>query len=366
MTSQVPVDDDDPRRVAVRDWLTEHPNPSPRDLADAGLIMPHWPAPWGQDADPMTQLIIEDELQRAGVKVPLNPNGLLFVGPSLLIGGTEEQKARYLPPMMAAQEMWCRLYSEPDAGSDLTAIRTRAERKGDAFVINGWKLWAPLANAAVLGGLLVRTSGKPGDEDGLTYIICPMDTPGVTVTPVRDMAGGSRFNEIVFDDAELPVANVVGEIDKGLVVAQSRHTFERVSYARGLIFGNGPAFGDFLRYLKARGPVGDAVMRDRITKAHIESELLRMMPFSIAAARAQGRDTDLAERARKILLERHGRSASTLANDVLGADGTLTPDPKDTARAPWYNAFIGAPTVTIGAGTTEIQLEELGHRLLGV
>lgn len=366
MKSQVPVDDADPRRTTVRDWLREHPDPTPRQLADAGYVAPHWPVPWGQGADPMTQLIIEDELQRHAVKVPLNPNGVLFTGPSLLIGGTAEQQQRYLPPMLAGEEMWCRLYSEPDAGSDLTAIRSRAQRHGDVFVVNGWKLWAPLAQSAVLGGLLVRTGGKPGDADGLTYIVCPMDTPGITIRRVRDMAGGSRFNEIIFDDVELPAENVVGDVDAGLVVADSRHHFERVSFARGVSFGLGAAASDLLNFAKDRQIVRDPQTRDRVAQAWTQSEILRLLAISVAGSRARGCDTDLVERARKILLERHGRDLGLLSCDLLGAQGTLGPEPGDASSTTWYNAFLGAPAITLGAGTTELQLDALGSRLLGL
>ena len=366
MTSAIPVDDDDPRRQAVRTWLAQNPAPSPRALADAGYVAPHWPAPWGQDADPMTQLIIEDELQLAGVSVPLNPNAILFTGPSLLIGGTPEQQSRYLPPMLAAEELWCRLYSEPDAGSDLTAVRTRAERRGDVFVVNGGKLWAPLAQAAVLGGLLVRTSGSPGDRDGLTYLICPMDLPGITLNRVRDLAGGFRFNELFFDHVQIPVENLVGEEDAGLVVAESRFHFERVSVARGVAFGNGPNAADLIRFVEQQGAVLDPHLGRRLTAAYTESEILRMMAISIAGSRQIGLDTDLSERSRKILLERHGQTVGLLACDLLGAKGMLVPAADKPAEVLWHNQFLSAASITIGAGTTEIQLEEIGQRLLGV
>ncbi|HKS46995.1 MAG TPA: acyl-CoA dehydrogenase family protein [Amycolatopsis sp.] len=366
MTNAIPVKDEDPRRQAVRAWIADHPDPSPRTLADAGLVAPQWPVPWGRDADPESQLIIEDELQRAGIAVPLNPNGILFTGPSLLLGGTPEQQARYLPPMLSGEELWCRLYSEPDVGTDLSAIRTRAERRGSVFVVNGWKLWAPLAQAAVLGGLLVRTNGQPGDRDGLSYLICPMDSPGLSVRPVRDLAGGYRFNELSFDNVEIPVANLVGEQDQGLAVAESRHHFERVSTARGAAFGNGPTARDLVEHCARRAGQVDPLVRPRLVEAYLDSEILRMMAISIAESRSLGRDTGLAERARKILLERHGRMLGMLACDVLGAGGMLVPGHAEAEEQLWHNAFLSGPSITIGAGTTEIQLEELGDSLLQV
>lgn len=362
--SAIPVDEQDPRRRAVRAWLAEHPDPSPRELAEAGYVAPHWPAPWGQSASPMTQLVIEEELQRAGARVPMNPNGILFTGPSLLAGGDRSQQDRYLPPMLAADEMWCRLYSEPDAGSDLTAIRTRAELRGDVYVVNGSKLWAPLAQASAFGGLLVRTSGSPGDAGGLTYLICPMDAPGLTQRPVRDLAGGFRFNELFFDDVELPVANLVGAHDEGLTVALARSHYERFTTARGAIFGNGPSAADLVAHVSRTDTPLDAETRRRLVQARIDSEVLTYMAITSAAANEAGHDTRLSERARKIMLERHGRELGFLAGDIFAAQGTLIPAADNAAAMAWHNTFLSAPTVTIGAGTTETQLEELARLLL--
>src|SRR5919106_3971537 len=128
--------DDDPRRQEVRKWLEEHPHPPGKELAEAGYIVPHWPRPWGLDADPMLQLVIEDELRRTDVRRPINPIGTGHCGPILLMHGTEDQKDRYLPPMLSGEEIWCQLFSEPEAGSDLAAVATRAIRDGDEYVVN--------------------------------------------------------------------------------------------------------------------------------------------------------------------------------------------------------------------------------------
>lgn len=366
MFTTIPVPDDDPRRLAVRAWLADHPSPKPREVVEAGLAAPHWPAPWGRDADPVTQLLIEEELQNAGVSVPLNPNGTAYTGPSLLFGGSREQQERYLPPLLAGEELWCRLYSEPDVGSDLSAIRTRGERRGDVFVVNGWKLWAPLAQAAAFGGLLVRTSGEPGDRHGLSYLVCPMDSPGLTVRPIRDLAGGYRFNELTFDNVEIAAGNLVGELDEGLAVAEARPLFERVTTACGAAFGNGPNARDLVRHCRKQLAEADPLIRTRMLDACVEGEVLRMMAISVADSRALGKDTELIERARKIRLERHGKAIGMLACDVLGAKGMLVPGEEDAAAKLWHNMFMSGPTITIGAGTTEIQLDELGDRLLGL
>ena len=149
--------DDDPRRREVRAWLAEHPAASGRQLAEAGLVAPHWPKPWGLEADPVHQLVIDEELRAAGVRRPVNPIGIGWAGPTLLHAGSEEQKDRYLTPLLAGEDMWCQLFSEPGAGSDLAALTTRAERDGDEWVVTGQKIWTSLAQFARFGILIART-----------------------------------------------------------------------------------------------------------------------------------------------------------------------------------------------------------------
>src|ERR671910_767124 len=173
--------DDDPRRTEVRAWLAEHPSPSGRQLADAGLVAPHWPKPYGLDADPVHQLIIDDELRRAGVARPANPVGIGWAGPTLLHAGSDAQKQRYLPGLLSGEEIWCQLFSEPGAGSDLASLTTRAVRDGDEWVVNGQKVWTTFAQAAVYGILLARTDPHAPKHRGISYFVCPMEVPGVTV-----------------------------------------------------------------------------------------------------------------------------------------------------------------------------------------
>ena len=149
--------DDDPRRLAVRSWLAEHPAPTGRDLAEAGYVAPHWPEPYGLGADPIHQLLIDDELSKAGVRRPVNPIGIGWAGPTLLYGGTPEQQQRYLPPILTGEEFWCQLFSEPQSGSDLANLATRAVRDGDEWIVNGQKIWTSGAQYAKFGILIART-----------------------------------------------------------------------------------------------------------------------------------------------------------------------------------------------------------------
>ena len=155
-------EDDDPRRLAVRAWLAANPTPTGRQLAEAGYVAPHWPQPWGLDADPIHQILIDEELAAAGIRRPSNTIGIGWAGPTLVHGGTEAQKERYLFPLLAAEEIWCQLFSEPGAGSDLASLSTRAVLDGDEWVVTGQKIWTSLAQHSSYGILIARTDPEPG------------------------------------------------------------------------------------------------------------------------------------------------------------------------------------------------------------
>src|SRR5918911_1183219 len=166
---------DDPRRREVHEWLEAHPHPSGRELAEAGLVSPHWPKPYGLDADPVHQLIIDEELRAAHVARPVNPIGIGWAGPTILYAGNEEQKQRYLLPLLSGEELWCQLFSEPGSGSDLANLSTRAVRDGDTYVINGQKVWTSLAHYSKFGILIARTNPDAPKHKGISYFLCPMD-----------------------------------------------------------------------------------------------------------------------------------------------------------------------------------------------
>ena len=212
--------DDDPRRTAVRAWLSQHPSPTARQLAERGLVAPHWPEPYGLGADPTGQLVVDDELRRAGVRRPDNPIGIGWAGPTLLYAGTEAQQERYLMPMLAGEEIWCQLFSEPDAGSDLASITTRAEPDGDEWVVRGRKVWTSYAHRARFGILLARTEPGAPAHQAISYFICPMDADGVEVRPLPDMTGTHTFNEVFLDEVRLPAGSMVGAAGPGVVTGQ--------------------------------------------------------------------------------------------------------------------------------------------------
>jgi alkylation response protein AidB-like acyl-CoA dehydrogenase len=317
--------DDDPRRRAVRDWLAEHPSPTGRQLAEAGLVAPHWPRPYGLGADPIHQLVVDDELRRAGVRRPVNPIGIGWAGPTLLHAGTEAQKERYLLPLLAGEDMWCQLFSEPDAGSDLASLRTQAVRDGDEWVVTGQKIWTSIAHVARYGILIARTDPDAPKHRGISYFVCPMDSPGITVRPIVEMTGAHLFNEVFLDGVRLPAGSLVGDEGQGWDLAKVTLANERVSLsAGGALWGQGPTGGDLVELVRRRGGVTDPTLRDRLARLHTEAEVLRLVRLRTVSAQVRGEAPGPEASIRKVLADEHGQRVFGLAKDLAGPAGMLT------------------------------------------
>lgn len=360
---------DDPRRLAVRDWLAAHPHPSGRQLADAGYVAPHWPSPYGLAADPIHQIVIDEELAAAGVKRPNNPIGIGWAGPTLLYGGTSEQQARYLPRLLSGEEFWCQLFSEPGAGSDLANLGTRAVQDGDEWVINGSKIWTSGAQHAKFGILIARTHPELPKHQGVSYFVCPMDTPGVEVRKIVDMTGGHTFNEVFFTDVRLPAANMVGEPGEGWRLAKVTLGNERISLSTGgVLWGMGPTALDLLDVVRRRGPLGDPVMRQRVADIYIEHMLLHLIRLRTVSSRLRGDEPGPEASIRKVMADEHGQHVMNLARDLLGAsalvaDGVGRNELDDPS---WLYGFLFAPALTVGGGTGEVQRNIIAERVLGL
>jgi alkylation response protein AidB-like acyl-CoA dehydrogenase len=360
--------DDDPRRIALRRWLDEHPHPTGRQLAEAGLVAPHWPKPWGLGADAVHQLIIDDELRRAGVRRPSNQIGIGWAGPTIVHAGTEEQKQRYLLPILAGEEIWCQLFSEPGAGSDLAGLSTRAVRDGDEWVVNGQKVWTSGAHVSKFGILLARTDPDAPKHRGITYFICPMDTPGVTVRPLIEMTGEHLFNEVFFDDVRLPAANVVGEVNDGWALAKVTLGNERVSLSSGgVLWGRGPTAYDLVDVVRAQGGAGDDELRRRVAQMYVHAEVLRTIRLRMLAASVTGKPPGPEASVRKVLADEHGQEVMDLARDLAGGNGVLHgAGPLGADGSAWSYGFLFARALTIGGGTGEVQRNILAERVLGL
>jgi alkylation response protein AidB-like acyl-CoA dehydrogenase len=377
--------DDDPRRLAVRSWLADHPSPSGRELADAGYVAPHWPAPWGLGADPVHQLLIDDELTKAGVARPVNPIGIGWAGPTLLYGGTREQQERYLPRLLSGEDFWCQLFSEPGSGSDLANLGTRAVRDGDEYVVNGQKIWTSGAQYSRFGILIARTDPEVAKHKGVSYFVCPMDAPGIEIRPITEMTGGHTFNEVFFTDVRIPAENLIGAEGDGWRLAKVTLGNERISLSSGgVLWGNGPTALDLLDAVRRRGPVEDAQLRIRLAKVYEEHMVLDLIRMRTLTARLRGEQPGPEASIRKILADEHGQHVMEVARDLLGAEGMLVAGgagfvpgtdtkglgpgrpPNDLEHPGWYDGYLFARALTIGGGTGEVQRNIVAERVLGL
>ncbi|MHB1987257.1 MAG: acyl-CoA dehydrogenase family protein [Acidimicrobiales bacterium] len=360
--------DDHPCRLQVRDFLSSHPEPTGRELAEAGYVAPHWPEPWGLGAGPVDQLIIDEELRRAGVRRPDNVIGIGWAGPTLIYAGTKEQKERYLLPLLSGEEIWCQLFSEPDAGSDLANLSTRAVRDGDTYIVSGQKIWTSAAHQAQFGILIVRTDPEAPRHDGITYLICPMDAPGISIRPIVEMTGAHNFNEVFLDEVRLPVRNRVGQENHGWALAKVTLGNERVSLSgEGALWGRGPTAHDLIEVVRRHGGCGDPVMRQRLAALFTEASVLRTIRLRTVSSAVAGRSPGPEASVRKALADDHGRHVMALAKDLCGAAGMLgdaTPfgDPDPT----WAFGYLFSPALTIGGGTAEVQRNIIAERVLGL
>jgi alkylation response protein AidB-like acyl-CoA dehydrogenase len=362
-------------RAEVRAFLADlapdgtFPPDVARRLAAAGYVAPHWPRPWGRDASPIEQLVIDEELRAAEVPRPMNPIGIGWAGPTLLVAGTPQQHERYLPGLLDASEIWCQLFSEPGAGSDLASLRTTAVRDGDEFVVNGQKVWTTLAHVARFGILLARTDPHAEPHRGITYFVLDMQSPGIEVRPLVQMTGTHEFNEVFFTDVRVPLANVVGDVNDGWRLAKVTLGNERVSLSgEGALWGRGPTAGDVLDTVRAHGGTTDPVLRQRLALLHIESEILRLIRLRTVAATVRGLEPGPEASVRKALSDEHGQHVMEMAIELAGTDGLLSPTGPygDPAGGMWSYGYLYARALTIGGGTSEVQRNILGERVLGL
>ena len=360
--------EDDPRRVEIRGWLAEHPEPGGREMAEAGYVAPHWPRPWGLDADPIHQLIIDDELRRAGVRRPSNQIGIGWAGPTLVAAGTDEQKERYLFPLLAAEEIWCQLFSEPEAGSDLANLGTRAVRDGDEWVINGQKIWTSLAQHSKFGILIARTNPDAAKHKGISYFICPMDAPGVEIRPIIEMTGAHTFNEVFFTDVRLPAANLVGEVNEGWSLAKVTLGNERVSLSGGgALWGLGPTASDLFDLVRAQGGVTDPHLRQRLAELYVHDEILRLIRLRTVTAAINGEAPGAEASVRKVLADEHGQAIMALSQDLCGSEAMLTGGhPLGADPGIWHYGWLFSQALTIGGGTGDVQRNIISERVLGL
>ena len=338
-------------------------------LARSGYVAPHWPAPWGLDADPNEQLAIDEVMRELGVPRPLNPIGIGWAGPTLLVAGTEEQQGQWLPGILDGSEIWCQLFSEPEAGSDLASLQTRAARDGEEYVVNGQKVWTTLAHVARFGILLARTNPDAAPQEGITYFVVDMRAPGIEVRPLVQMTGTHEFNEVFFTDARVPAANVVGVEHDGWRLAKVTLGNERVSLSgEGALWGRGPTATDVIDLVRAHGGSDDPLVRQQLAHLYIEAETLRLIRLRTLSARLRGLEPGPEASVRKAISDEHGQHVMALAKSLAGTHGLLT-DYGPYAEADggmWNYGYLYSCALTIGGGTSEVQRNILGEKVLGL
>jgi alkylation response protein AidB-like acyl-CoA dehydrogenase len=340
-----------------------------RRLAEAGYVAPHWPRPWGLEASPAEQLAIDEALRELRIPRPLNPIGIGWAGPTLLVAGTDEQQQQYLPGILDGSDLWCQLFSEPGAGSDLAGLGTRAVRDGDEYVVNGQKVWTTLAHVAKYGILLARTNPDAEQHKGITYFVVDMRTPGIEVKPLVQMTGTHEFNEVFFTDVRVPAANIVGEEHDGWRLAKVTLGNERVSLSgEGALWGRGPTATDVVDLVREHGGTDDPLLRQRIARLYVEAEVLRLIRLRTVSARVRGLEPGPEASVRKALSDEHGQHVMEMAMELAGTYGLCSDrgpygEPDLTG---WHYGYLYARALTIGGGTSEVQRNILGEKVLGL
>ena len=340
-----------------------------RKLHDGQWIGLNWPKEYGgRGATQIEQGIFAEEMARARAPEGLNIIGRNLVGPTLLRHGTEAQRKRYLPKILSSEEVWCQGFSEPNAGSDLASLRTEAVLSGDEFIVNGQKIWTSLAQWARYGILIARTDVDVPKHQGVSYFVCPMDTPGIEIRPIIEMTGTHTFNEVFLTDVRLPAENLVGEEHRGWELAKVTLGNERVSLSGGgALWGNGPSAGDLLDLVRDRGGVADPVLRQRLAALHVEAEVLRLIRLRTVTARIKGEPPGPEASIRKAMADDHGQRIMELAKDLAGSAGMLADaGPLGADAGMWTHGFLFAPALTIGGGTSVVQRNIIAERVLGL
>jgi alkylation response protein AidB-like acyl-CoA dehydrogenase len=322
-------------------------------LAESGLLAPHWPKPYGREAAPAEQLLIDQEMAAAGVSRPDLVIGWWAV-PTILEAGTTAQIDRFVPATLRGEIVWCQLFSEPGAGSDLASLRTRAARVEGGWKLTGQKVWTSAAHKAHWGVCLARTDPNAPKHRGITYFLVDMRSPGIMIRPLREITGDEMFNEVFFDDVFVPDEMVVGAIDDGWRLARTTLANERVAMAHGTALGN--PMEQMLRDLAGRQP--DPAVTDRLGRLLLAAQVGSLLDHRIAQLAVGGRDTSAEASARKLIGVRYRQALEEFRMDLSPGAGLVL--------NPAVESFLNTRCLSIAGGTEQILLTMAGERLLGL
>ncbi len=332
-----------------------------RRLFDAGYVGLLWPREYGgHGAPPVRQAILNEELARARAPQLLNRVGINNAGPTLIAHGTDAQKARLLPPILSGDEMWCQLFSEPGAGSDLAAVRTRAEREGDHFRVSGQKVWTSYAQLSRWAILLARTDSAAPKHKGLTYFILDMQSPGITIRPLTQATGSTEFSEVFLEDVLVPATDMVGHVNAGWEIAMTTLAHER---GTGFAFKEQVlqriALDDVIALARSRARGHDPVVRQEIARRHIDVEVMRLLNCRTLTRLAQGLEPGPESSLVKLFWATLTQRIQELALAIEGPDATR-------ADAPFAQAYLWSRVSSIAGGTSEVQANIIAQRILGM
>jgi alkylation response protein AidB-like acyl-CoA dehydrogenase len=342
-------------------------------LYAGGWAAVSWPKEYGgRSATLMQQSIFWEEMARVEAPPMANALGLGLIGPTIIAHGTDAQKARFIPKILSAEEIWCQGFSEPNAGSDLAALQTEARLDDDHYIVNGQKVWTSYGWVGDWCELVVRTDPSAPKHKGLTVLLVDMKSPGVEVRPLRQMTAESEFNEIFFRDVRVPVANVLGEVNDGWNVAISTLMHERGSYGARLVLTfkrNINRLIELSRTVQHNGRVAaqDPIVRQKLAQAFAEVEIMRLnqlRAFSrITATGVPGPEGSI----QKLFWSELNQRVQQLAQELLGPYGQLlTGDAHAIDNGIWSYGYLRSRGNTIEAGTSEVQRNIIGHFVLGL
>jgi alkylation response protein AidB-like acyl-CoA dehydrogenase len=382
-------------RQELRAWLAEHvpasskelrhlqPQASREDLAflkawqrqvyEGGWAGVSWPREYGGRGASLVERMIFDQ-ETAAHKAPtlLNVLGLEIVGPTIIVHGTEEQKRAHLSKILSGEEIWSQGYSEPNSGSDLASLRTRATDDGDFFKVTGQKVWTSLAFYADWCLLLVRTNPDAPKHQGLSCLLVDMKSPGITVKPLRTMTGDSEFNEVYFEDVRVPKVNLLGEKDHGWKVIITSLMFERQGLGFYFTFAQKRAYDDLIATARSvtrygQPVIADPQIRQRLAQAYIDCELLKLNNYRALTRLLRGNPPGPEGSLSKLQWAETNQRMQELAVDLQGPAGQLYEgEPRALYNAYWQYGFLRARANSIEGGTSEIQRNILAERVLGL
>jgi len=332
-----------------------------KKLNEAGYVGITWPKEYGgRGAGFMEQLIFNDEMIVAQTPEPINVIGLGMGGPVVIAHGTEEQKKRYLPPLLSAEEIWCQGFSEPDAGSDLSGLQTRAEDKGDHYLVNGQKVWTTLAHVAKWCMLLTRERKEENPRHGLTYLLVDMESPGVEVRPLVQITGDAEFNEIFFKDVKVPKSQILGEAGEGWAVAMTTLLHERGTLGMALATRAQITAAELADHTRKLGRGSDPLVRQKVAQHTIEARALQLNGYRALTAMKRNGIPGPEGSILKLMWSELNQRMTETAVDVAGAAGQVG------ESTGWKYQFLRSRANTIEAGTSEVLRNILAERVLGL